>query len=129
MFQRTHRKRADSTRHVGQQAEQQACRFLQRQGLHHVTSNYACRHGEIDLVMEHADTLVFVEVRYRGNSRHGSGAESITRHKQRKLIRTAEHFLQQHPAQANRPCRFDVVSIAGQAEKPCWLQDAFCADP
>jgi putative endonuclease len=129
MFQRQPRKHADSSQHIGRQAEQQARRFLRRQGLRHVASNYACKQGEIDLVMEHRDTLVFVEVRYRGNSRHGSGAESITRHKQQKLIRTAEHFLQQHPAQANRPCRFDVVSIGGRDETPHWLQDAFSADP
>jgi putative endonuclease len=128
MFQKQHHKHPGNSQHIGQRAEQQACRFLQQQGLRHVTSNYACKQGEIDLVMEHRDTLVFVEVRYRGNSRHGSGAESITRHKQQKLVRTAEYFLLQHPAQANRPCRFDVISIGGEDVTPCWLQDAFSAD-
>jgi putative endonuclease len=112
----------------GCQAEQQASHYLRQQGLCQLAGNYRCRCGEIDLIMEHGEVVVFVEVRYRRNTRHGSGAESITRHKQRKLIRAAQHYLQRHPDQAQRPCRFDVISLCGESNSPVWIQDAFQAD-
>ncbi|MGD8936565.1 MAG: YraN family protein, partial [Thiogranum sp.] len=49
---------------TGDSAEQLACRYLQTQGLKLLQRNFYCRGGEIDLVMQHGDSLVFVEVRY-----------------------------------------------------------------
>jgi len=59
----------------GAEAEQLAATFLQRQGLKLVETNYRCRFGEIDLVCKDMNTLVFVEVRLRGNDAFG-GASS-----------------------------------------------------
>ena len=53
---------------AGAQAEKLAAQFLQRQGLKLLHSNYRCRFGEIDLVCQQHDTLVFVEVRLRSNT-------------------------------------------------------------
>ena len=69
----------------GQHAEQIACEYLQHQGLTLIDKNYHCRQGEIDLVMEHNDTLVFVEVRYRKNNLFGGAKESVTYKKQQKF--------------------------------------------
>ncbi len=74
-------------------------------------------------------TLVFVEVRYRSNTRFGSGADSVTFGKQQKIIRAARWFLQRHRQYQQRPCRFDVVSIGendGKAEMN-WIRSAFDA--
>ncbi|MEQ9508243.1 MAG: YraN family protein, partial [Alloalcanivorax xenomutans] len=49
----------------GQRAEWQALRWLREQGLRPVARNYRCRQGEVDLIMTHHDTLVFIEVRWR----------------------------------------------------------------
>lgn len=109
----------------GQQGEDAALAYLQQQGLVCETRNYRCRGGEIDLVMRagkaDAATLVFVEVRVRKNAQHGSAAESVDRHKQRRLIVAAKHFLlTQTPLPA---CRFDVVALdGGQIE---WIKNAF----
>jgi uncharacterized protein (TIGR00252 family) len=112
----------------GRQAEQLACRHLQECGLTVLERNYRSPAGELDLIMRHGDTLVFVEVRYRGNTRFGSGADTIDPRKQRKIIATAMHYLQRSRA-TNRPCRIDVVSITmGQdGEQLEWIQDAFQA--
>lgn len=97
----------------GQQAEQLALTYLSQQGLQHVTSNYRCKVGEIDLVMRHPQHgLIFVEVRYRAGQSHGGALASIDRHKQQRLIRAASHYLQSH-GQNNTPCRFDVLAIEG----------------
>jgi len=96
---------------LGQAAENLACDYLQRSGLTLVQRNYRCRRGELDLVMRHGDTTVFVEVRYRSPSAFADGLASVDRHKQEKLLAAAQHYLQQHPDAARRPCRFDVVAI------------------
>ena len=107
---------------TGDRAEQAARRYLEAQGLRHVTSNFRCRYGEIDLIMRDADSLVFVEVRARRHRNWGTAAESVDARKQQKLIRSAQAWLQRHPHKG--PCRFDVVTCqAGELE---WLRDAFC---
>ncbi len=108
---------------AGKEAENHAASFLQSQGLRLVARNYRCRMGEIDLIMEHGSTLVFVEVRMRRSENFGGAAASITGHKQRKLIHAAQHFLQQQTKQPS--CRFDAVLMNGN--KIEWIKDAFSA--
>jgi len=110
--------------------EQRARVELERAGLRLLASNYTTRHGEIDLVMQHGDTVVFVEVRHRLRAGHGDAATSVTRGKQDKLIRTAQLWLAAHPRHAQRPCRFDVVSYDGPADsaRMQWLRGAFNVD-
>lgn len=71
------------------------------------------------------DSLVFVEVRYRRHAGFGSGAESVDRRKQSRLIASAQHYLQRHPEAAEHPCRFDVVSIGGDTTQVTWYRNAF----
>lgn len=111
---------------TGQQAESAALRHLTNEGLTLVEANFACKMGEIDLIMWHADTLVFIEVRYRNDPSRGSGAESITRAKIHKIIKTAEYFLLVHPEFGQSDCRFDVVSVDNSLD---WIQNAFTLDP
>ncbi|WP_329741340.1 YraN family protein [Dyella sp. A6] len=107
--------------------EQRARIELERAGLRLLASNYTTRHGELDLVMQHGDTVVFVEVRHRQRAGHGDATTSVTRSKQEKLIRTAQLWLAAHPQYAQRPCRFDVVSYDGPADdaRMHWLKGAF----
>lgn len=113
-------------RERGSHAEDLACRFLLRQGLRLLARNYRCRRGEIDLILRDAGNLVFVEVRYRRQDRYGSGLESVDRRKQRRISLCAAHYLQQHPQQANRPARFDVVAV-GPDGGIDWIRNAFDA--
>ena len=64
---------------AGQAAETQALKYLQGQGLQLLTRNWRCKGGELDLVMLDADTVVFVEVRYRLHADFG-GALGIAMH-------------------------------------------------
>lgn len=108
---------------VGASAERTAEKFLKKRGLKLLQRNYSCRQGEIDLIMQDGSQLVFVEVRYRRNSRYGSGAETVSIHKQRRIIQAARSFigsLAEVPA-----CRFDVVSITGEGHEITCLRNAF----
>jgi len=113
---------------VGYHAEDTACRFLQQQGQQVVARNFRCHYGELDLIMQDGEVLVFVEVRLRHNRRYGSGAESVTRTKQAKIIASALYYLQLNPALADHPARFDVVSVGSDPENEInWIKDAFTA--
>jgi putative endonuclease len=94
-----------------------------------VTRNFACRAGEIDLVMRDGGTLVFVEVRYRRSTSFGGAAMSVTRGKQLRIVRAAGFFLLRHPEYRDDPCRFDVVAIEGDRNAPIigWIAGAFSA--
>lgn len=120
---------AATTAGRGAWAEDVALETLVRQGLALVARNYRCRHGEIDLIMLSGTELVMVEVRYRRAGGLVDGAESVDDVKQHRLLATAEHFLQRHRRHAERSCRFDVVSVSGDAGEPRveWLADAFQA--
>lgn len=116
----------------GNRAEQAARRFLSKQGLTLITRNYAWRGGELDLVMKDAGTLVFIEVRYRTRSGFGNSAESITWRKQQKLIRTAQHFLQQYRLTDKSACRFDIITAEPDSSRQGtlqigWIKNAFSA--
>lgn len=113
---------------TGNQAEELAKTFLTSKGLGFCDSNFQCKTGEIDLIMKDQDMLVFVEVRYRAASEHGTPVATVTSSKQRKLIRTASFFLQQHFGDRWPACRFDVIGISGDLnDYPDieWIPSAF----
>lgn len=110
---------------LGKDAETRALHFLESHGLRCVARNYRCRTGEIDLIVQDQDSLVFVEVRYRRQSRFGSGAETVDWRKQSKLVACARHYLQRHPGAASQPCRFDVLSVSGTEIEIEWIRNAF----
>lgn len=115
---------------IGNAAESLACDYLQQRGLKIIARNYRAPYGELDLIMQDHDHMVFVEVRFRRHNQYGSGADSVTSRKQDKLIKTALYYLQQHPKQAKYPVRFDVISISaadGQTHIE-WIKDAFQAE-
>ena len=107
----------------GAQAEDLACAHLERAGLKLLARNYRCPQGEIDLVMDDRDALVFVEVRYRRTNAFGTPAETVDRRKQARLQAAAGHYLLTHSA--DRACRFDVVAVSGRDARIDWLRDAF----
>lgn len=118
------------SRAVGGRWEREAEEYLHCQGLKTLARNFNCRVGEIDLVMEDGECLVFAEIRYRRNNRFGSGAETVTRTKQGRIIRAAQKYLQLHPSRAAQPCRFDVLSLGHEEGRLAveWIRNAFTAD-
>ena len=111
----------------GREAEDRACRHLLQQGLTLTERNYRSPFGEIDLVMQERDTLVFVEVRYRSRGDFGSAAETVDARKQARLRATAEHYRQNVPRASKKACRFDIVAITGDGEDTDfrWLHNVF----
>ncbi|MBS8241996.1 YraN family protein [Marinobacter lipolyticus] len=114
---------------IGTQTEAVAARYLQSRGVSILERNVYNRGGEIDLIGQDGDTLVFFEVRFRGLNSLVGAAESITPSKQRKLIRAASFYLHRNGL-SSAPCRIDVVAIApGEVSKYRiqWIKNAIQA--
>jgi putative endonuclease len=111
----------------GKDTEERAWRLLEAQGMRLLERNFRSRRGEIDLVVQDRDSIVFVEVRYRGQNRFGNASESVDHHKQTRLIACAQHYLQKNPRAAHMPCRFDVISVNGTDGTTDWIKNAFDA--
>ncbi len=95
---------------LGKWGEGVASRFLQEKGYVLLATNYRCRWGEVDIVAQEGEELVFVEVRTRRGVEFGTPEESVTAAKARKLIATAQEFLQEHD-QVNAGWRIDLIAI------------------
>lgn len=116
-----------NSRQAGAGWEKIAESFLSGQGLKLLQRNFSSRLGEIDLIVEDDETIVFVEVRYRKSSQYGSGAESVTPQKQNRISRAAAWYLAKNPHRAAQCCRFDVISVHPQNGNQGinWIQNAF----
>lgn len=95
---------------IGKLGEKTAQKFLKKRGYRVRETGYRCRHGEIDIVAQRKDCLVFVEVRTRSNPDFGTPEESITQAKKERLIASALTYTTAHQ---NLPpaWRIDVVAI------------------
>jgi len=109
----------------GNEAEDQACQFLIQKGLILIQRNFATKLGEVDLIMQDDDVLVFIEVRYRKNRDFGGAALSVTPKKQKRIIKAALAYQQKNAPQASM--RFDVVAIEGEGKNKQidWIVNAF----
>ncbi len=110
---------------LGEQIENGVSKWLIKQGLTLITSRFRTKEGEIDLIMQEGDCLVFVEVRYRKVGNYGNALETIDHRKCQKIIKTAQYYLQQNGYQAV-DCRFDAVVITGKRFE--WIKNAFDLD-
>jgi putative endonuclease len=109
---------------AGGRAEELCAEILRRAGLRILARNWRCRFGEIDLVAEEGDTLVFAEVRLRrGAGAFGGAAESVTAAKRARLVAAARLYLSRRP---ETRCRFDVLLLdALEGGRVRWIRDAF----
>ena len=99
-------------RALGSEKEQVAAALLEQQGYQILRMNYRCKTGEVDLIAQHGEYLVFVEVKYRKNDRSGSPEESVTPSKQRKISKVCAWYLRENHLSLDTPCRFDVVAVS-----------------
>lgn len=99
---------------LGGWGERQAERYLVDKGYRVVERNVRTEYGEIDLVAQEGDVLVFVEVKTRSSSTYGYPEEAITEKKEAHLMESAQAYLQANPEGA-QDWRIDVVAVRGRA--------------
>lgn len=99
-----------STTNIGNQGEDLACKYLQKHGYKILERNYRIRGGEIDIVAQDGEYLVFVEVKTRYSYEYGLPVESMTSWKIKHLLKTAKFYLQKVNWE-DRPYRLDFISV------------------
>jgi len=110
----------------GQYGELLARAHLGALGFRILATNFRFHHGEIDIVAEEGDVLVFCEVKTRSSTLFGAPECAVPLRKQAQLRRLAQAYLTLHRIR-NRVCRFDVVAIRLQGGNPTvnLIRDAF----
>ncbi len=101
-------------------AEEWLCR---QHGMHCLARRYRTKHGEIDLVMQDNETIVFVEVKTRRTGDIGLGLTAVTPAKQKRLIQAATIYLMSRHA-LNASIRFDVIEVR-EDESVLYVPNAF----
>ena len=100
---------------VGRRGEQLAADFLERMGYTIAARNWRCREGELDIVAhDRQDTVVICEVKTRSGLRYGSGAESVTAGKRRRIRRLGLLWLADVKGRPTLRLRFDVISVLAE---------------
>jgi putative endonuclease len=110
----------------GREGEDTARYYLEQQGLRFIEANFRCDIGEIDLVMQDHDCLVFVEVKYRTLEHFASILEQIRPAQCQRIRHVAQlYVIQRRLNEHTTAMRFDVVAVVGALEQLVWLEDAF----
>jgi putative endonuclease len=110
----------------GKYGEDLACEELERRGYRVIAKGYRTKSGELDIVAQDREYLVFIEVKARHDGSFGEPEEAVTLQKQRKLVWMAADYLARNGLH-NAPCRFDVVGINADTTPPTVtvIPDAF----
>ncbi len=116
----------ESKQEKGKRGEALAERYLKAQGYEVLQHRYRKRNGEIDLICQQEDTLVFVEVKARTDTQYGTPAEAVNRRKQQALTLAAFAYMQQQ-GKLESPSRFDVVEVNLSNGQIRHIKDAFWA--
>ena len=95
---------------IGKYGEDVAERYLKQKGYKIIDRNFSCKQGELDIIAENREYLVFVEVKTRSNFLYGRPVEAVGRSKQSHMYRVAKYYLHIHRWE-NRFVRFDVVEV------------------
>lgn len=119
--QQTHGKKG-----FGNRGEAQAIAHLEAHGLRLVAQNFRCDHGEIDVIMQQDESLVFVEVKHRSDENFATVVEQISRGQCQRIRRAAQYFLMSNGIDEHSvQMRFDVIAIVDNPTQLHWLVDAF----
>lgn len=101
---------------LGKRGEKLAKDYLEKQGYKIVAQNFRCLQGEIDIIAEENEELVFIEVKTRSTLWYGTPAEAVDKPKQKHMIKAAKYYLYR-TNQETRYTRFDVIEIVSKQEK------------
>ena len=106
---------------TGKNYEEIAQEYLKKQGIKILEKNYRNYQGEIDLIGEDSECIIFIEVKYRTDNTYGEPWEAVSKGKQKKICKVARQFC--YTRNMKKQIRYDVVCICG--DEIFWFQDAF----
>ena len=111
----------NARRVVGDAGENAVAEWYTARGYAVVDRNWRVREGELDVIAQHGDTLVFCEVKTRRSNAYGLPVEAVTARKQQRIRQLAARWLGAHRSRA-AVLRFDVASVRPDG-RGSWLVD------
>ena len=108
-------------RTTGTAYEKIAADYIRKQGIHIREMNYRISQGEVDIVGEDKEFIMFIEVKYRKTASYGYPWEAVSDNKRRQICKVARQFC--YSKKIKKQIRYDVVSICGEEIE--WFQNAF----
>ncbi len=107
---------------IGYLYEQKAADFLIKSGYTVLERNYICPYGEIDLICENEEFIIFVEVKFRKSSKFGLPKEYVNNSKQTRIKNSSLYYISEKNI-TEKSFRYDVISfLKNDAE---YIQNAF----
>ena len=100
-----------TTKQTGDEGENRAANFLQERGYKITARKWRTREGEIDIIAEKDDYLVFVEVKTLPNATYDMLKKVLNSQKQRRIVKTSKCFLLNHREYINSYIRYDVIVL------------------
>ncbi len=101
---------------VGKEGEDEAARYLERQGYKIIQRNFECRQGEIDIIAKEKEEYVFIEVKTRQNFHYGMPCEAVNEQKQKHIWKATKYYLYSHKLEDSF-IRFDVIEVYKRKDK------------
>ena len=95
---------------TGKFGENLAVNFLKNKGYKIIQRNFRTKYGEIDIIAEKGNFIIFIEVKFRKKRIFGTAEESINYGKLKKIKQTAEYYLNNF-YKGNKNPRIDVIAI------------------
>ena len=95
---------------IGKFGEDEASKYIEKQGYKILDRNFYCKRGEIDIIALDKKEIVFIEIKSRTNGTYGLPAEAVTKKKIEHIIKTAEYYLYVRNLQ-NEQVRIDVIEV------------------
>lgn len=100
---------------VGNLGEKAACKFLKKNKYKIIETNFSNKYGEVDIICENKEYIVFVEVKTRSKDGLDSGVYAVNKTKQHHIIKTAHTFLQTYIT--DKQPRFDIIEVKFDSDK------------
>lgn len=94
----------------GKRGEQEAIKYLEKEGYKIIERNFECRQGEIDIIALKEDEIVFIEVKTRKSLECGFPSESVDRQKRKHIYKSAGYYLYSRNLE-NEYVRIDVIEV------------------
>ena len=114
-----------NNRKEGILGEQLAVEYLEARGIKVLHRNYSCKVGEVDIVAQEGEYLLFVEVKARYGGNMGWPLEAVTPAKITQIVKTANWYLAVNRLKTD--VRFDVACVDLAAEQVTYIPNAFSA--
>lgn len=94
---------------VGKDGEKRVAQFLRRRGFSVIKRNYQCRYGEIDIIAENKEYILFVEVKTRKENALISGVDALNGKKRQRISLAAQDYITK--TLCEKQPRFDVAEV------------------